>query len=250
MSQNFLTKFQLIRVEIAIPTSKFVLSWFFLKKTFYTSLRSQFSSEWLKFCEMSLWYRTKIRYFQSKIQKPKVEFVEADIMTYTWLSEKLSLQNPLKMGSKMLWYSYASIVCTCMYVPGLELRREWPRVRSPNKGDFENMGHWTNFEKIAYLEWFFGLFSSFYALSCNKIFNFHKIRQIFTKYRNVSTFSAPKMVHLTQFFPKIFKKFHFWASSAPKNGSLNGQSHLLFWSVIPSYSSPCMYPYQRGVDQI
>ena len=71
------------------------------------------------------------------------------------------------------------------------------------------------FRKIPYIKRFFQLFSSFYAQSCNKIFNPHKIGRFFSK---IPTFlklfgaCSAKNVSLNPSFPTNFQKVPFFGA--------------------------------------
>ena len=86
---------------------------------------------------------------------------------------------------------------------------------SPNSRDFWKMCHWTNFEIYPIYRGFFDFFRHFMHSFAIKSSTFTKLGDFSLKYRNFSKIlapAAPKMCHLTQFFPKKFQKFPFFGA--------------------------------------
>ena len=107
----------------------------------------------------------------------------------------------------------------------------------------------TNFANIPYIERFFDCFRHVMYCYGIKSSTFTKLGDFSIKYRNFSKFSAPaapKMCHLTQFFPKNFQKFQFFGAFGAEKCVTERQNWPPFWPLAPPIASlPPTHPQDK-----
>ena len=97
------------------------------------------------------------------------------------------------------------------------------------------MGHCTNFDKQPIYSGFLTRFRHFMHNYAIKSSTFTKLGDVSLKCRSFSKFSAPKMGHLAQLFPK-FPNDPILGAFGAKNGSLNGQNYSPLQGSSPDLS--------------
>ena len=104
-----------------------------------------------------------------------------------------------------------------------------------------------------YREVFFDFFRHFMHSYAIKSSTFTKLGDFSLKYRNFSKFSAPaapKMCHLTQFFPKFFQKFPFFGAFGVKKSVTEQQNCPLDRRPLPMASLLGMPPPDSKADRL